>query len=556
MYSSCQLKKLLLLVSIEGVFLGSGSYSIHLNGRLRLVAPSGKEILLTSTNVQGLLALLASEEGMTRHRSWLQDKLWSEKGTKNGSNSLRQTLHNLKRMFGDEAGIVFSNRNVVALNGERVDVVTSGTGEFLEGLDIDDDEFERWLALERSRRIVAIERRPAPKPTYQCPSMQRHRHVTRRGLIIECTNDPLGLLGQKEIRIGDVVQRSIREMLDFEAISRDDIANAKNAIVLGVHAFSADNQKTGVRVAIYDGLGQGASWAESAVEVFPGPENHFGTAFLNLCHRACVAVTDLLSRPLQNGNASEDPNFLAGAGMRRMYSMLPGSIAEAGQLFEQAYEMQSRGLYLALRAQLAVIEYVESGGQNREDLATLSDELCSKAMAKEGTSSIVLAAVAHARLVFDNDKPMASELSRLSVLANPSNPLAWSSLANVMVNTGKTKEASKAAKTAQLLSQDTYLRFWTEFQFATTIAAMGHLGKAITHTERARALNVRYRPALRYLVGMHADGDNFEAARKVLDLLQRLEPDATPDRFVNDESYPVSMMRSAGLIDPAKFGDL
>ena len=130
-------------------------------------------------------------------------------------------------------------------------------------------------------------------------------------------------------------------------------------------------------------------------------------------------------------------------------------------------------------------------------------------MASEGTNSNVLAAVAHARLVFDNDKETATELSRLGVLANASNPLAWSSWANALLNADAPEKAMKAAKTAQFLARDTSFRYWTEFQVATTAVALGHTTEAIAHSERARALNARYRPAIRYLIGMHSQNDDF-----------------------------------------------
>ncbi|KAJ54543.1 hypothetical protein ACMU_17710 [Actibacterium mucosum KCTC 23349] len=529
---------------------------MKVGGRFELVAPDGTELVVPSQKVQALIAMLAVDPRMTRQRAWLQDKLWSDRTAEKGANSLRQALYKVRQAFGDDSDIVSANRSTVSLDANRVLVDPGTTGLFLEGMDVGDQEFEHWLSAERVARISGS---PPADETHLVsgPAVQRLRQKIRRGLVVEFSNDRGTILGRQEQMFGDIVQRSVCEMLDIEPVTRSEAAErGGDLLVLELQATSGRGDQTGLRVAVYQGLGGADLWSASTVARFPEPGAPFEAALLNLSHRTSAALTDLLCRPTPMLTLENDPNYFAGAGLRRMYSMLPGSVQEARQMFEAAYDLRPRGLYLAMGAQLAVIDFVESGGKNRADLSAQADELCAKAMVEESTNSMVLSSVAHARMVFDDDLVTAGELSRMGVLANPSNPMAWSALANVMLNCERFDEAAQAAKTAISLSKETFFRYWTEFQFATTAVSLNQNDLAIRHAERARALNPKYRPALRYLIGLHASKDSFDEARRAVTRLQRLEADTSPDRFVNDDKYPVRMMRRAGLIDPTRFQEL
>ncbi|WP_427969809.1 hypothetical protein [Altererythrobacter sp.] len=540
--------------------------TIHLKGRFRVVDPDGNDLYLRGAKLQGLIALLATEDRMARTRVWLQDKLWSNHNSDHSANNLRQVLFKLRKSLGPFRDILRADRELIHLDHTQVKIETGGDGIFLEGIDIRDQEFEAWLAAKRARDSTGeIGERPetaAPKSVSPCAAIIPVKHVAdhrlTRQLLIETFNEPSTSLGRFERHVADMMCRSLREFLDLDLIEPGQEADGRGVVVLNLHAYPGDEGQTGLRVAVYEGTGHGSRWADSTTGIFAGNGQDIGWPYRRLCHRACDALLGYITlhHSRKWSGPVQDADILAWSAMRRMYSMLPGSIGEATVLLQQALAVRPRGLYNALLAQLAVINYVESGGQQRDELAVRADELCVHAMAEEGTNSNVLAAVSHARLVFDNDPQAASELSRLGVLANPVNPIAWSARANALLNINEIGQAYKAAQAAQSLSQNTNFRFWTEFQVATTSIVNGRLDEAIARSERSRLLNARYRPALRYLVGLHVKAGNFEIARNTLDRLRRIEPDLSIEQFTRDDSYPVSMMRKAGLVDPFKFADL
>ena len=501
---------------------------------------------------------------MTRSRGWVQDKLWSNRSQRNGANSLRQVLYQLRKALGPTQDVLTADRRQLRLDASRVKLIQTGVGEILEGLDINDPEFEIWLSGLRAQANAGRDWDTArtwldsPVQGPAAPARVPAKQPPLRQLMIEQANEGQSLLGRFETRIGDSLARSLREHLDLVLVAPGQEVGSQGLLALNVSACREGESQIGLRVAVYEGLGQGASWADSVTGSIPSPGAPPGWPFRHLCHRACDAIVGLLTKPgsSQDDTSPGDANSLAGAAVRRMFSMLPGSVDEARDLLHLAHKLRPRGLYLAWQAQLAVIDFVESEGVRREELAELADELCAKAMSDEGTNSNVLAAVSHARLVFDNDLSAALELSHLGVVANPENPLAWSARANALLNAEQTEKAYRAAHAAHRLASNTNLRFWTDFQIATTAIAAGRTEEAIDHAERSRALNARYRPALRYLIGLHAEAGDLVAARRSLHRLQRVEPTLTIEDLVLNDGYPVSMMRRAGLIDPHKFSDL
>lgn len=144
---------------------------LRLVGRLRLRRSDGVEITPKGRKAQGLLALLGVATELRRHRSWLQDKLWSDRPPDQGGSSLRQELRNLRQALGDSAGCLVTEGGWVSLDPERVRVkldpdredweLTGVAPEFCAGLDIADQEFENWI---RDQRAAMAERLAAGAP--------------------------------------------------------------------------------------------------------------------------------------------------------------------------------------------------------------------------------------------------------------------------------------------------------------------------------------------------------------------------------------------------------
>ena len=135
---------------------------LELVGPLCLRDATGTELTPKSRKAQGLLALIGAAPGLRRSRTWLQDKLWSDRGPEQGAASLRQCLTGIRVALGAHVDCLKTEGGWVAFDPGRVRVRTEPSerergcdGEFLEGLDIRDPEFEHWL---RDQRMHYSER--------------------------------------------------------------------------------------------------------------------------------------------------------------------------------------------------------------------------------------------------------------------------------------------------------------------------------------------------------------------------------------------------------------
>ncbi len=171
-------------------------------------------------------------------------------------------------------------------------------------------------------------------------------------------------------------------------------------------------------------------------------------------------------------------------------------------------------------------------------------------------NSNVLCSVANARLILENNLVESGELAKLSVEINPANPLAWWSLAHVQLYSGEVASAHAAAKMAQGLAAGSTLRFWTDFLMALIDAVTGRTDEAIRRAELSASLSTNFRPPLRYLIALYAMRDQRESAVRSGRRLKAIEPDFSVDRLISDSSYPVSMMRRAGLIHRGRLLEL
>lgn len=122
-------------------------------GPFSLKTLSGDDLTPHGKKTQALLALLATAPGLRRPRSWLQDKLWSDRGPDHGAASLRQTLFRLRQDLGVHADLLTIDRTWISLDPARIKIIMSGdkTSELLEGLDVSDPEFETWI---RDQRLM------------------------------------------------------------------------------------------------------------------------------------------------------------------------------------------------------------------------------------------------------------------------------------------------------------------------------------------------------------------------------------------------------------------
>ena len=116
---------------------------------VRSAQPGGFEI--TGAKHKALFALLATAPFGRRTRPFLQDTLWGTACYDTGRQSLRRALSDIKQIMGDAFAEVLSSTNSdLTLDLSRVFFIgRPGSGELLEGINLREEGFNRWLGAMR-----------------------------------------------------------------------------------------------------------------------------------------------------------------------------------------------------------------------------------------------------------------------------------------------------------------------------------------------------------------------------------------------------------------------
>lgn len=151
--------------------MGTKRIEINLFGAcaVRSAQPGGFEI--TGAKHKALFALLATAPFGRRTRPFLQDTLWGTACYDTGRQSLRRALADIKQMMGHCFAEVLSSTNSdLTLDLTRVSFIgRPGAGELLEGINIREDGFNRWLAAmrlnpEQIYSLYSLSSQPPPRP--------------------------------------------------------------------------------------------------------------------------------------------------------------------------------------------------------------------------------------------------------------------------------------------------------------------------------------------------------------------------------------------------------
>jgi TolB-like protein len=136
---------------------------------VRSAHPAGFEI--TGTKHKALFVLLATAPFGRRTRPFLQETLWGTACYDTGRQSLRRALSDIKQIMGESfADVLTTTNSDITLDLARVSFIgRPGAGEFLEGISIREEGFNRWLGAirlnpEQIYSLYSLTSQPPPAP--------------------------------------------------------------------------------------------------------------------------------------------------------------------------------------------------------------------------------------------------------------------------------------------------------------------------------------------------------------------------------------------------------
>lgn len=122
------------------------------------VTSKGGVDLRRPSKLLALIIMLATSEDGWKSRATIQSTLWGNSGKHHGRASLRQTVRQLRQVFGDEFDDLFDvDANGLRLHLEKVDVTSNAqSGAFLEGFEFGEPGFAEYLEAIRAARPAVV----------------------------------------------------------------------------------------------------------------------------------------------------------------------------------------------------------------------------------------------------------------------------------------------------------------------------------------------------------------------------------------------------------------
>ena len=268
-----------------------------------------------SAKAQGLTALLATGMRMSRSRSWLQDKLWSDRGRSQGAASLRQVLTEMRRVLGPHKDCLIANRKTVAFDSDRVVITHTAPSdtqpEFLEGIDVRDDEFEEWLRVQRGRMRAhqTAELSEAAARETTAPARMKKRRL----LMVNETAQSPGMEGFFADHFADSVARSLCEQVSLHVV-RGDLGKPTDPDFILRTQASIQSGMAGLRVSMEQGAKGIQLWSGSELVQSSGAPPVDSEDVLRLVHEATEGVSEALYTAARLGNEGIDAAVLARIG--------------------------------------------------------------------------------------------------------------------------------------------------------------------------------------------------------------------------------------------------
>ena len=548
--------------------MGSSTAKVRLQvfGPPKIIRSTGEDCTPRGRKACALLAMLALSPESKRSRVWIQDKLWGSRGKEQGAASLRQSLSEIRKALGNDRGLLFADSYVLALDPALFETdidLASGAddcGEFLEGLDIGEDGFEDWLRSQRQtvrdRRATRTARLDRPSDVaLKEPERRRSTSQNRVVLVRGSTSGPSGASVLADSLI-DSIAKTMNELGAAEVIDcryttdpvcgDDDAASCKT---LSLHSdVSGSDTRHIVRLALLQRPENTLTWS-STLQLSGSQALDLNDTDVMRCVNLVVNVAiDQFIRLRSQGSDAEVASNLCYSGILHLFRLGKINFATADQLFAAAFDIDSRGIYLAWRAYLRTFLLAERQFSCRQTLQAEALDFMNRALELEPHNSYVAGLSAHVQTMMRRSYVAAYELAERSIQLNHANPIGWACLGIAKSYLGKPEEGFHHTLLARAIAGTAPFRYQMDALSCIAGTMAGELEKAVHLAEASHALAPTFAPPLRYLSALYAHEGKHDLSFEMVRKLQTSEPDFSYDKL-RDKAYPAAGLHRTSIID-------
>jgi hypothetical protein len=506
-----------------------------------------------------LLAMLALSSGHKRTRVWLQDKLWGSRGKEQAAASLRQTLFEIRKTFGDAHDCIISDSFNVSLDPSlfQTDLATAGASEgaeLLEGFDIAEEGFEDWLREQRmklaSAPIASPVRYAEPRAR---PDASRAPHPQNTILLLRGARaDQTGISVLADSLV-DAVAKSISELAAAIVIDRraetelrDEASGRSDPLALHTDIVGSEAQQI-VRLALLQLPENTLSWSSTLQASDPRDLDLNEPSVLRCINLAVSVAIDQLARLRSRDSDRTASSALCHSGIAHLFRLGKTNFDTADRLLAAAFEIEPRGVYLAWRAYLRTFLLAERERACRQTIEAEAFDFVRRALESEPHNSYVAGLSAHVHAIMRRSYVAAYELAERSVVLNRANPFGWACLGVAECYLGKSEDGFRHTLLARTIAGSSPFRYQLDAISCTAGTMAGDFDKAVYLGEASHALAPRFAPPLRYLSALYAHQRQPELSYQMVQRLRASEPDFSYD-MLRDKGYPAAGLHRAGLI--------
>lgn len=492
---------------------------------------------------RAMIALLATAPFGRRTRSYLQNLLWGTSCHDGGRQSLRTALSMIKATMGaDFDQLLKVNNTEIGLDLSKVEFLGAPEGgEFLEGIDIRDDDFNDWLQGVRQapEQFFALLSGHVPVPVQ--PSILPSIAILPFRLVMG--EDVHSVLGDW---LAEEISRSLSRSHLLSVIShlsareiggqRIDLTRVRKVLSVD-YCVTGSLRVSGNKVVLDADCLDTASGRILWTRQFPGELGEFlradGQAVADIVRTIGRTISaDVLAHAQGRSLASLGDHQLLIAGIGMMHQLKLSNFARSRDLIEEVIRRAPREPEAhAWLAEWYIMSIFNGWSDNslRDTGVALDCTARALDIDPDNTFALTIDGVVHNNLLMRMDK--ASERFEAALDLNPNESMAW--LLSGVLEAYRDQGADAVLRTEKALGLSPVDPFGYFFDSlaSTAYLAAGDWEHALMLADRSMTKNDRHLSTLRARIcALHFLGRSEEARTTAADLLRR-QPDFTVSSY-------------------------
>ncbi len=515
--------------------------NIQVMGNFFAARPDGSEVRFAERRGQALIAILAVSDRNRKSRHWLKATLWPRSPEPQCSNSLRQTLHTIRRSLGPSARALQADRSHVWLDSVRIQRDRpSPNALFFEDAPELDEPFEDWLRQQRANtgdtsKISDLSQRRAGPCLGILPPIVKASSTGAEGLA-KLVSDQIvdSLIFHEIVDVFDLRDMSTNQVWRF------DLGEPPSIELLGRLSLieAGGGQQLGFQVQ--DAHTKKVIWSMSLQAEIEGAFHLDLEQFADFTAQVVDSIHNAVARV---ATGSRRGVMLAAVHQLISHSIEGQNLAR--KMLNDYHE--DSGLSHAWAAYTFAVAHGERHAKLGPRELEQAEYHCRRSVEVDPSNPLARALVAHVSAFVLKHYVEAEEHVAVAMRSGPGLAMTWRSSALLAHYTGKGELARERSLKSHRLGQFSPYQgiYSTCHLFASSTS--GNFKEAISLGERILRKRPGYLAAMRHLSACYALDGHAVKANELIKDIQKADPLFTP-KGIRDARYPLPAGRSVDLI--------